>query len=44
MGDVMVNKLPSVKNLTNPFTKTLMRRVFVGQMDNVSFKSISSML
>ena len=37
MSDVMLDKIPSVKNLLDPFTKTLTMRVFVCHRDNVGF-------
>ena len=33
-----VDKIPSVKNLADLFTKTLSGRVFDGHKDNISFK------
>ena len=35
---MMVEKIPSIENLVDPFTKTLIRRVFVGYRDNISFR------
>ena len=35
---MMVDKIPYVENLANPFTKTLTRSVFVGHKDNMGFR------
>ena len=35
---MMVDKIPSVENLVDLFTKTLTMRVFVGQRNNIGFK------
>ena len=35
---MMVDKIPSVENLIDPFTKTLTRRVCVGNRDNMGFR------
>ena len=35
---MMVEKIPSMENLVDPFTKTLIERVFVGHMDNIAFR------
>ena len=35
---MMVDKIPSVENLADLFTKTPIRRVFVGHMDNIGFR------
>ena len=37
-SDVIVDKIPYVENLQDPFTKTLTGRVFVGQRDNIGFR------
>ena len=34
----MVDKISSVENLVDPFTKTLIGRVFVGHRDNIGFR------
>ena len=34
-GDMMVDNIPSMENLLDPFTKKLTRRVFVGHKDNI---------
>ena len=36
--EMMVDKIPFMDNLVDPFTKTLTRSVFVGQRDNMGFK------
>ena len=41
---MMVDKIPSIENLMDSFTKTLTRRVFISHKDNISFKLVSSML
>ena len=33
----MVDKILSMENLTDAFTKTLIRRVFMGHKDNIGF-------
>ena len=43
-GDVMVNKIPYVENLVDPFIKTLTGRVCVGGKDNIGFRWVSVML
>ena len=40
----MVDKMPSMENLVDPFTKTLTRRLFVGHRDSIGFKCVSNML
>ena len=40
----MVDKMPSVENLVDPFSKTLIRRVFFGHRDSICFKCESSLL
>ena len=35
---MMVDKTPFVKNLVDPFTKTLTENVFVGHRDNMGFR------
>ena len=35
---MIVDKIPSVENLVDPFTKTLTERVFVGHKDNIGFR------
>ena len=35
---MMVDKIPYVENLVDPFTKTLKWRVFVGHRDIIDFK------
>ena len=35
---MMVDKIPSVENLADPFTKTLIEKVFFGHRDNIGFK------
>ena len=37
-SDVIVDKIPYVENLSDPFTKTLTGRVFVGHRDNIGFR------
>ena len=34
----MVDKIPSMNNLANSFTKILTRRVFDGHKDNIGFR------
>ena len=34
----MVDKIPSVENMVDLFTKTLIGRVFVGHRDNIGFR------
>ena len=43
-GDMMVDKIPFVKNLVDLFTKTLSGRVFDGHKDNTGFRWVSNML
>ena len=43
-GDMMVDKIPSMENLVDPFTKTLTGRMFVGHRDNIGFKWVFDML
>ena len=43
-GDVAVEKIASIENLMNPFTKTLFTRVFNGHRDNLGVKRVSNML
>ena len=40
----MVDKIPFVGNLADPFMKTLTERVFIGHRDNIGFKLASRML
>ena len=35
---MMIDKIPSVENLVDPFTKILTRKVFVGHRDNIGFR------
>ena len=35
---MMFDKIPSMENLVDLFTKTLTGRVFVGHKDNIGFK------
>ena len=35
---MMVGKIPSMENLIDTFTKTLIGRVFVGHRDNIGFR------
>ena len=35
---MMVDKIPFVENLVDPFTKTLTRRVFVSHRDNIGIR------
>ena len=35
---MMVEKIPFVEKLVDPFTKTLTRGVFVGHSDNIDFR------
>ena len=44
MGDIVVKKVSSANNLANPFTKTLMERVFYGHRDNIGVRCDPSML
>nr|CAN71268.1 hypothetical protein VITISV_034624 [Vitis vinifera] len=37
MGDMMVNKILSLENLVDPFTKTLIAKVFVGHKDSTGY-------
>ena len=39
----MVDKIPSMGNLVDSFTKTLTRRVFVSHKDNIGFKWVYGM-
>ena len=41
-GDVVVEKIPSVDNLMDPFTKTLIG-IFDGHRDNIVFRCVPSM-
>ena len=34
---MMVEKIPSMENLVDPFTKTLIGRPFVGHRDHIGF-------
>lgn len=43
-GDIVVNKIPSTENLTNPFTKTLLRRVLNGYRDNIGVICVPCMI
>ena len=40
----MVDKMPSVENLVDPFTKTVTRKVFVCRRDNIGFRCVSRKL
>ena len=40
----MVDKIPYVENLVDPFTKTLTGRVFVGHRNNIGFRCVSDVL
>lgn len=42
MGDVVVNKTPSIENLTDPFTKTSLGKFFYSHEDNIGVKCVSS--
>ena len=42
--DVVVEKITSMENLVDPFTKTLSIRIFDGHRDNLGIKCVSSML
>lgn len=44
IGVVAVEKIYSMENLTNPFTKNLFTKVFDGHGDNMDVKCISGML
>ena len=35
---MMVDKIPSMENLADPFTKALTWRVFIGHRDNIGFR------
>ena len=35
---MMIDKIPSVENLVDPFTKTLTWRVFDDHRDNIGFR------
>ena len=35
---MMVDKIPSMEDLVDPFTKTLIERVFVGHKDNIGVR------
>ena len=35
---MMVDKIPFVENLVDPFTKTLIGRVFIVHRDNIGFR------
>ena len=41
---MMVDKIPYVENLVDPFTKTLTGRVFVGHRNNIGFRCVSDVL
>ena len=43
-GDVVVDKIISIENLTDPFTKTLSIGVFNSHRDNLGVKCVLSML
>ena len=43
-GDMMVDKIQSMENLMDPFTKTLIGRVYVGDKDNIGLRWVSDML
>ena len=43
-GDIMVEKISSIDNLTDPFTKTLRKRVFDGHKDNIVARCVATML
>ena len=41
---IMVNTIPYVENLVDPFTKTLTGRVCVSGKDSIGFRWVSGML
>ena len=43
-GDVVVDKIISIENLTDPFTKALSIGVFNSHRDNLGIKCVLSML
>ena len=43
-GDVVVMKIASEQNLTDPFTKTLLERVFTGQLKGLGLRDMSHLL
>ena len=43
-GDIMVEKIPFMDNLADPFTKTLTGRVFDGHRDSIGVRCVPSML
>ena len=40
----MVDNIPFMENLVDPFTKTLTERVYVGDRDNIGLRWVSRML
>ena len=40
----MAEKIPFMDNLVNPFTKTLIDRVFFGHKDSIGVRCVVSML
>ena len=43
-GDVAVMKIALEQNLTNPFTKTLPERVFIGHLEGLGLRDMSHLL
>ena len=43
-GDVAVEKITSIENLVDPFTKTLSTKVFDHHRDSLGVRCVSSML
>ena len=44
MGDIVVDKIPSIDNLTDPFIKTLIEKAFYGHRDTLGVRCVPSML
>ena len=43
-GDLTMEKIPSIENLIDPFTKTLSTRVFDHHRDNLGVRCVLGML
>ena len=43
-GDVSVTQIASAENLTDPFTKTLLAKVFEGHLDGLGLRDMSHLL
>ena len=43
-GDVAMEKIASIKNLADPFTKTLSTRIFYGHGDGLGVRCVPNMI